>query len=392
MNAPESAAPARILALCAGDPESPRTFSGSARNLFNALEERGALHHKANVLGWTDPFDLQPHPAIRALRKLDRAGWEEAYRWSACHFARNSRRARRVAGAHPGAAACLMYGTTFAPPPDLPAYCYFDATAAQVREARAWEFERMSESRAQRAIAYQRGVFRRCAALFPRTQWAAESAVRDYGIPEDKVVPAGAGPNHPLDPRPHGPYDAQTLLFIGSEFERKGGPLVLEAFRRAHAALPNARLKIAGCAPPIDEPGIEVIGVIPKDAPGGLDRIRALYAEASLFCIMSAFEPFGIVILEAQDAGVPCVAPRRFAFPETIRHGETGELLDAGDPGALAEVFVRLLADPGKLAAMGEAGRRHVRERFTWARAAQCIHERIQRDAAASAHAEPARP
>ena len=374
----------RLLVLCAEDPEGERAFSGSARSLFRALEQRGCVHHKANVLGFTDPF-ARGGPLMRLLRRLDRLGIEARYRWSDLSFARNSRRARTVAFTHRGYNACLMYGTTFNPRLKAPTYCYFDTTAAQVYRARAWEFSEFSHGHAQRIIAYQRGVFHDCTGIFPRTQWAAESAIGDYGVPPDKVCVAHAGPNHEAAPLPHGPYDGKTILFIGSEFERKGGPLILEAFRLLRSRIPDARLVIAGCSPGLEEPGVEVAGAISKDAPGGLERILTLYSEASLFCIMSRFEPFGIVVVEAQHGYVPCVVPARFAFPETVVDGATGRLVPEYDAGLLADAFAGLLADPARLEAMGKAAHDHARAHFTWQEAARRIHERMRSDLAAQA-------
>jgi glycosyltransferase involved in cell wall biosynthesis len=369
----------RLLVLCAGDPESARAFSGSARGLITALEDRGIVHHKANVLGLTDPFKRGGLP-LRVLRRLDRLGLEEAYRWSSVGFGRNTRRAERIAADHPGFNACLMYGTTYCPRLNVPTYCYFDATVAQVRAAGGWEFGGFSTAKAQAIQDYQAQVFDQCTGIFPRTAWAARSVVEDYGVPAQKVVAAGAGPNHIADPLPHGPYDTQTILFIGTEFERKGGPLIVDAFKRIREHLPNAWLVIVGCSPEVDVPGVEVVGRIAKDAPGGLEKLLRLYSEASVFCIMSHFEPFGIVVLEAQNSYVPCVVPEAFAFTETVRDGETGRHVPAYDAATLAGVLTEMLSDPARLAEMGAAGHTYVRKEWTWAAAAARIEARVMRD------------
>jgi len=374
----------RILLLCAGDPDGARAFSGSARSLARALEARGVLHHKANVLGWTDSFQRGPLP-VRLLRRVDRRlgqGFEERYRWSRLAFARNSRRAARIAAAHPGFDACLMYGTTFLPVLDVPRYCYFDATFAQVREARAWGFPNLSEAQANRVHAYQQSIYAACTGIFPRTRWAAYSVRADFGVSPEKIHPAGAGPNHRVAPLPHAPYDRQTILFVGADWERKGGPLLAAAFERVRQRLPGARLVVVGCTPPVAGAGIEVAGFLDKDSPEGMQRLLQYYSEASVFCMMSAFEPFGIVVVEAQHAGVPCVLPRRFAFPEIVEEGRTGRLLAQDDPEALAALLVELLSAPEKLAEMGAAARAFAQREWTWDVAAARICTQIARDIA----------
>ncbi len=370
----------RLLALCAGDPEAARTFSGSARSLFRAMERRGMLHGApANVSGVSNIFS-KGNAAIRLSRRLDRFGLWMRYRWSDMSFARNTRRAHAVAAGRPGFNACFLYGTTYNPQVNAPKYCYFDATVAQVAAAREWDFGLLPERVIARVRAYQRRVFDECACVFPRTQWAAQSCYEDYGLPPEKVCVAGAGSNHEARPLPHGPYDRQTILFIGTEFARKGGPLIVEAFRRVRQVLPQARLVIIGCRPPIDEPGVEAVGRIGKDEPGGIDRLLHYYSQASVFCIMSHFEPFGVVVVEAQNSYVPCVAPARFAFRETIVDGETGCLVPEYDAAALAQTLTGLLRDPARLEAMGRAAHDHARRNYTWDEAARRIGNRIRED------------
>ncbi len=366
----------RLLVLCAGNPEGERTFSGSAKSLAAALERLGCVHHKDNVLGWTDPFEPRSRP-VRILRRLDGLGFEERYRWSRLCFGRSSARARAIAQRHPGFNACLMYGTTYRPQLEVPTYCYFDATVAQVRAAKAWEFSRFSERKAAWLQEYQGAVFGDCACTFPRSAWAGRSVAEDYGIPEDRILAAGAGTNYVAPAGPHGPYDTQTILFIGTEFERKGGPLLVDAFRRLRKRLPKARLVIVGCNPAVDEKGIEIVGPIPKAAPDGLARLLEQYRRASLFCIMSHFEPFGIVVVEAQDQYVPCVVPARFAFTETVADGITGRHVPEYNAETLAVILGDLLADPARLEAMGQAAHTHVRECWNWDVAARRIRDRV---------------
>lgn len=371
----------RMLCLCAGDPDGDRPFSGSARALFNALEKEGCLHHKGNVLGWSDSFEVGSF-SRQMLRRLDRFGVVDAYQWSALSWARNTARAEALAGMHPGFDAVLMYGTTYHPRLNVPTYVYLDATSAQVAAAKVWEFARFSPRKVNQIVSYQQKIFDDCTAVFPRSEWVAESLRNDYHLPENKIVQAGAGPNLRLDPLPHASYAAARILFIGVEWERKGGPLIVEAFRKVRARIPHATLAIVGCSPPVDEPGVEVIGHLSRKDPVMLHRLMEEYSRASLFCIMSDYEPFGIVIVEAQACEVPCVAPRRFAFPETILDGQTGALVDAYDPELLARTFTELLGNPERLAAMGVAARQHVAERWTWEVAARRIRDRVNADLA----------
>jgi glycosyltransferase involved in cell wall biosynthesis len=86
------------------------------------------------------------------------------------------------------------------------------------------------------------------------------------------------------------------------------------------------------------------------------------YRRASVFCLPSRQEGFGIVFLEAMACGKPIVAARAAAVPETVMDGETGLLVDPEDPTALARAIAALLSDPDLRRGMGEAGRRRVEQ------------------------------
>lgn len=82
-------------------------------------------------------------------------------------------------------------------------------------------------------------------------------------------------------------------------------------------------------------------------------------------------EGLGIVFLEASASGVPVVAGRSGGAPETVRHGETGLVVDGWDVGAIAASVSDLLADPERAARMGAAGRRWVVDDWQWHTQAQ---------------------
>jgi glycosyltransferase involved in cell wall biosynthesis len=170
------------------------------------------------------------------------------------------------------------------------------------------------------------------------------------------------------------------VLFVGKQFERKGGPLLLEAFRRVRTRFPDARLVIVGpTTPPASEPGVEWRGNLDKNKPEEWARMAAAYHEADVFCLPSLFEPFGIVILEAMFFGLPCVGTAAWAIPEMIVDGETGYTVPRDDVGALADRLSELLADPPRAHRMGLAGRRRAEERFSWEAVAARMGDRLQR-------------
>jgi glycosyltransferase involved in cell wall biosynthesis len=84
-----------------------------------------------------------------------------------------------------------------------------------------------------------------------------------------------------------------------------------------------------------------------------------------VFAMPSIWEGFGLVLLEAMAAGRPVVASRVATIPEVVVDGQTGLLVPAGDPLALAEAIARLAADPALARQLGEAGRDRLRRHFS---------------------------
>jgi glycosyltransferase involved in cell wall biosynthesis len=102
------------------------------------------------------------------------------------------------------------------------------------------------------------------------------------------------------------------------------------------------------------------------------ERLAEEYVNATVFCLPSVQEGFGIVFLEAMAAELPVVACRIAAVPEVVQDGVTGLLVPPRDPAALAGEIERLIADPELARRLGRDGRRrvlgftprHVAERF----------------------------
>jgi phosphatidylinositol alpha-1,6-mannosyltransferase len=81
-------------------------------------------------------------------------------------------------------------------------------------------------------------------------------------------------------------------------------------------------------------------------------------------------EGFGISLVEASACGVAVVAGRSGGIPEAVRDGETGVLVDAERPEAVADALRRLLDDAALRRRLGQAGRRAVETFYNWDRVA----------------------
>ena len=95
------------------------------------------------------------------------------------------------------------------------------------------------------------------------------------------------------------------------------------------------------------------------------DDIPEILAVSDLFVLSSLYEAQGRVIVEAMAAGLPVVATRVGGVPNVVVDGETGVLVPAADPQALASAIINVIGDRDKAKQMGQAGRMRVDPKFS---------------------------
>jgi len=196
----------------------------------------------------------------------------------------------------------------------------------------------------------ERVAYRWPACFAANSTHVATAVMRVYGIPEARiqVVPVGLampvdGDSERLDGRP-------AVLFVGGNYQRKGLPILMQAFARLRESHREAMLHVVG-GDPIEgafrkrarELGIaeavRFYGWQPNE------RVRAMMAGASLFAMPSLVEAFGLVYLEAMRAGTPVVATTTGGVRQFFVDGEDMVMVAPGDVRALAEALGRVADD-----------------------------------------------
>jgi glycosyltransferase involved in cell wall biosynthesis len=201
------------------------------------------------------------------------------------------------------------------------------------------------------------------------SQWAADSIMRDYCVDPRKVHVVGAGRNY--EPRPiKRDWSQPRFLFVGYDWERKNGPMLLRAFGHLKNGVPEARLDIAGGHPRIDMDGVFTYGALDFSNPRDRAQVEALFESATCFVMPSKFEPFGIVYVEAAAAGVPSIGTLVGGARDAIGDA-AGLLVDPSDEHALVEAMA-IMSDPRCASMMGAAAAERS-SLFTWTAVAERI-------------------
>jgi glycosyltransferase involved in cell wall biosynthesis len=244
--------------------------------------------------------------------------------------------------------------------PGVPHFIYTDHTHLSNLES---VFFDRRDLRSPRWIALERTIYENATRIFLRSHNIAADLEKHYGIPPAKVIcvyaganVSGTGSGKPVNEN----YANRRVLFVGGDWERKGGPDLVTAFQEVLRVLPGAELRIVGASPRLSLPGCTVLGPLPAA------QVSTQFSQASVFCLPTRLEPFGIAVLEAMIHRLPVIATSEGALPDMVRDGETGRIVAPGDVGQLAAALIELLSDPQRCGQLGEAGYQLAQERYTW--------------------------
>jgi glycosyltransferase involved in cell wall biosynthesis len=158
----------------------------------------------------------------------------------------------------------------------------------------------------------------------------------------------------------HGLDGRLAIVYVGKVSIGKGGPVFLSAAERVARARPDAVFLVAGDnRPTATGADVRWLGRVEHDA------MHVLYRAADLVVVPSVGpEALSRVPLEAAAAGRPTVGTRAGGIPEEIVDGETGLVVERGDPEVLAKAILRMLEDQPLRRRLGENARLFVAERF----------------------------
>jgi glycosyltransferase involved in cell wall biosynthesis len=163
------------------------------------------------------------------------------------------------------------------------------------------------------------------------------------------------------------PVDADVVTIVGRLVPLKGHVTLFEAVARLRAMSPRVRLLVAGRGPLEAELRSEAARLRVADLVsflGARGDVRRVLAASDVLAAPSTSEGFGLAVVEAMAAGLPCVATRTGGLAEIVEDGASGFLVAPRDVAALAETLGRLLGDVGLRARLGERGRAVAEQRY----------------------------
>lgn len=231
-----------------------------------------------------------------------------------------------------------------------------------------------SKLRPQKWIELERIIYKNASTIFTRSSNITKSLMEQYGTDNSKILKVGAGSNfNKLNLNyVKNSYQEKNILFVGIDWPRKGGPDLVKAFEIVLQKHPDAKLTIVGCTPDISLPNCTIVPRIP------VEQVSQYYESASIFCLPTKQEPFGIVFIEALHYKLPIVATNIGAIPDFVTENENGYLVNPESPAQLAEKLILLLDDPNLCKTMGENGYELACSFYNWEKVTERMAERIK--------------
>ncbi|MBY0477402.1 MAG: glycosyltransferase family 4 protein [Chitinophagaceae bacterium] len=227
----------------------------------------------------------------------------------------------------------------------LPVIFMTDATFQQI-QGYYDTWQNFSPFNIRQGIELDQLAFQKATHCMLASNWCKQSAINDYGLKEEKisVVPLGAN----LDTIPAKEeltVDGKScrLLFLGVEWERKGGAIALETFYQLKQKGMHATLHIIGCVPPVEvnDAAITVIPYLNKNNPEEFQQLHQILLQTDYLLLPTRAEAAGVVFCEASAYGIPSITTNTGGVATYVRDGINGFALSA-DAGA--EAYTDIIA------------------------------------------------
>ena len=377
-----------LLLTTTEDPFDMKAWSGIPYSLRSALERRV---ERLSV--------FRPSPPARSpvavMRRLLHGSGSHPLWISPAALRKNARQVgRAIKRLQPDAVLSISSQALIAMDPvPAPAFLFSDAPYMTFAETYSrWE---TSPARMPAFALEEAALGRRLNGLCFGSTWACDAAKRQYKLPASSsekvhVTPLGAnftpaGGREEVTRAIAGrEFTRLELLFVGRDWERKGGPLAVDVAGRLKAVGLEVRLHIVGCRPDLSElsGGAEFVtlhGMLNRDDTEQRQQLEALYLRSHFLITPTLAECFGIVFAEAHAFGLPPVSRAVDAVPSIVEDGVTGFLFTPdADASAYAERILSTFRHPERYRSMATAARMRFERKLTWNACASGIADAIE--------------
>ncbi|MCU1259845.1 MAG: glycosyl transferase group 1, partial [Bryobacterales bacterium] len=220
------------------------------------------------------------------------------------------------------------------------------------------------------------------------SDWARDAAIASYNVNPSKVkaIPFGSNVSWAFDEAQVSRFIEERsrtvchLVFIGVNWERKGGPFALEVARILTQRGIRTRLTILGCEPRTAVADyVTVHPFLNKSEATGLAAFQKVLAGAHFLILPTRADCTPMVIGEANSLGVPCLVTDVGGIPSQIRNGVNGQMFPLSEPPDVwADWAATMYENPNAYAELARSSFREYATRLNWTSSIQSFVKELQ--------------
>lgn len=219
--------------------------------------------------------------------------------------------------------------------------------------------------------------YKSCAGIFTMSEWLREDLIKNTRLPEDKVHAVGGGCNIDVTKIDYSKKQGNKFIFVGVNWKRKNGDLVVRAFEKLQKIYPALELYIVG---PKSKPAIPENKNIHFLGNLSFEKLHEYYNLCDYFVMPSEFEAYGLVFAEALCFGLPCIGKNHYAMPEFIKNGENGYLINESSEMELLEKMKLLYENRRAISSNVQSKKDYYIQKYSWGTVADRILKVMKKD------------
>lgn len=377
----------KIAFYCINDPLDKRSWSGIPYYLGQTLQRN---------VGDVDFLGPLPVPwllekAIRGMMKFSRNVMKKKYffnysllknYYASRYFKRKMKGKNYDFLIAPAAAPELAFLNT-----DVPVVFFGDSTFKSYSGTYKTVFRDANPVSLWEGELLEKRALKKSTLVVLTSQWAAQSAIDDYGVPAEKIeiIQMGANIDTPPDRKiifKKEENKTLTLLFLSVDWERKGGSIAFDALVHLHGQGIQAKLIICGCIPPPQyvHPYMEVIPFIDKNLPEDYKHFVQILSEIHFLILPTRADCSLLVAMESNAYGVPAITTNVGGVPDVVKDDINGYCLPLAAGGAeYASVVKELFSNKERYHQLVRSSRQRFEDELNWDKWAEHFEDVLQK-------------
>lgn len=369
----------KIAYITSKDPSDRRAWSGTHYFMAQALEK-----HCGDV-SYVGPLRSRMKPLVKTSSRIIRVASfnKKRYKWQSHNTLVSKEYGRLISSMISTEKFDLIFASAASTEiaylsTDIPIISLSDATFSLMMGYYRTFSKLMNTSMRQGNLIESLAIKKAALSIFS-SEWAAASAIGDYGVEKDKVrvIPFGAN----IDNVPALEFAVKDrlerrrsargckLLFLGVDWERKGGGIAFDALLELEKMGVSAELTVCGCIPPktVSHKNLQVVPFLNKNEQEDREKLNHLLFDADFLLLPTRHECFGIVFCEASAFGLPVITTDTGGVSSAVRNGANGFMLPLEAKGYDYAALIRsIFNDDSTYAELVRSSRFEFDNRLNW--------------------------